>query len=140
MLLFLLTHFNRCTSSGGYVRTNSTSKQVTPGCVIWTIVKTIDKNVRHKTILRTLSTGNISLFVLLLNTGPYHLLCAFSDHLFHLFTLSPCSGILNFTPSEALYAPRKKDQSADTLPVPYSKYIERSKAQIQHKYSCPQIS
>lgn len=72
---------------------------------------------------------------------PYlSLLCAFSDHLFHLLTLSPCSGTLNFTPSEALYAPRKKDQSADTLPIPYSKYIERSKVQIQHKYSCPQIS
>ena len=71
IIMFLLTHFNRCTSSGGYVRTNSTSKQVTRGSVIWTI-RTIDKNVSHKTKVRTFSTsGNISLFVLLLCTGQF---------------------------------------------------------------------
>lgn len=72
--VFVFVNSFRCTSSGGYVRTNSTSKQVTRGCVTWTIVGTIDKNVSHKTKdkVRICSTGNISLSVLTLGHFIYY--------------------------------------------------------------------
>ena len=70
----LLTHSDRCTTSGRYVRTNSTSKQVARGC-IWTIVRTLDKSVSHKTKdkVRIFSTSNISPSFLTLGHSIYYL-------------------------------------------------------------------
>lgn len=71
--VFVNTILFRCPSSRRYVRTNSPSEQVTRGCVNWTIVTTIDKNVSHETKdkVRILSRGNISLSFLTLDVHDW---------------------------------------------------------------------
>ena len=71
--VFVFVDTFRCTSSGRYVRTNSTSKHVTRGCVIWTIVRTIDENVSHKTkdkVRNIFSRGNLFPYLLYLSLLP----------------------------------------------------------------------
>ena len=61
-------------------------------------------------------------FTICPNIGPFHLLSAFINHLFHLLILPPVEVLFYFTSSQKLtfYTLRKEDQSADTPPIPHS--------------------